>query len=149
MNTYISSIESKKQKNAINSCLKSVNNLIDSDTDEEGKQYFSEIVWTGKVDSISKAKITNPRKLGMEIPVIGNISGFDMIVGYTDGMSIRTEQIPENFILSSQSTAEEGDVPSQDYWGNRHIYVEITSGIKVTVVTISTTGQDVSIMMRF
>lgn len=155
MQSFISSLD-VKQKNALNAALKSINNLVDFDEQEPIKQNFSEICFSGT--DITKAEIKNPRKLGSRIPIIGNVCGIDIIVGYTDGLSISSEPIPSTIVLESTVGAGMYDYPYQDTWKNKQITVyvyDITleSGevftVKNTIVKIDTANEVINVAMRF
>ena len=150
--SYIHSIEDKNQLNAINSCLKSINDDIENSKPAESKQSFSEIVYNGK--SVTEAKVTNPRKLSANIPVIGTINGIQRVVGYTDGESITTVEIPKSI---TRSTAEYVDSwepgTSESYKDDSVTTIVVTTEagqfIKYTTVVKSLENGIIRIAMRF
>lgn len=134
----MSSEKDKRKEEAFNTCIKSLQNMLDFHQFEESKQDYTQITYKGPFSGISSAKITYPRQLPKQVPLIGTVGGYLMILGYTDGVSISTTAIsPPNRKLKEESE-EKIEVESM---GSNSTRVEKTDNkvLGVRVVTTTTT----------
>lgn len=137
---YLSSEKDKRKEEAFNTCIKSLQNMLDYHQFKESKQDYTQITYNGPFTNISSAKITYPRQLSKQVPLIGTVGGYLMILGYTDGISISTTSIePPNRKLKVESETERVEVESM---GSNSTKVEKTenkaSGVKIVTTTTTT-----------
>lgn len=144
MTSFVSSLESNKQQSALNTCLKSLNNMIDYHKFDEEEQDFVELYYNGPVSEISKIEIRHPKKKGSTIPILAHIaSSIPVIVGYTDGTSV---DISPTFTsqLSSKSSETYSEVETVDIKGDDNVKktegeVRYKNGLVVEETTYITT----------
>ena len=118
MVSYVSSLDSNKKQSALNTCLKSLNNMLDYHEFQEEKQNYTELTYNGTVSTLSDIEIKFPRKVGTTIPILGMVMGtIPVIVGYTDGTSIDTSttfmnllnRTETDFKVETELVEEEGE----------------------------------------
>lgn len=114
MDSYISSIDNKRRMNSLNTCIKSLNTMIDLHEFDDTKQNFTEIVYSGPVGEISSATINYPRDAGFSIPIIAYVASLPIIVGYTNGktLSITSSSIEELNKETTTTTSKTEEVSS-------------------------------------
>lgn len=142
--SYISSEDSKRQ-NSLNTCIKSLNTMVDNHEFEETNQDYSEIVYYGSIDNVNSIQVKYPRTVGANIPIIGNLGSKAMIVGTTNGKNVaisidKTTSSTTNTISTSElelSTETRWDYPAEQTTV-KEVVAETIDGTKITTTTTTT-----------
>lgn len=100
-----------RARNALNTAIKSLNNLITYTDFDQTQQNYVEITYSGPVDEI-KPEIKFPQLKSANIPVIGWLAGsIPVYLGTTDGKALSIRQ-PSNLVfpdVTETSTETLGD----------------------------------------
>lgn len=139
--SYLSNTFERKG-NDLNTCIKSLYNVLNDTQFTETKQGYAEIYYSGPLNKLNPT-IKYPQARGKAIPVIGYIQGsIPVYLGTTNGKTVSVKQpnviIPDTVNtnttkISSWSTTNTSNVPATVTESSATTVKQLDGGAKITI----------------
>lgn len=139
--SYLSNTFERKG-NDLNTCIKSLYNVLNDTQFTETKQGYAEIYYSGPLNKLNPT-IKYPQARGKTIPVIGYIQGsIPVYLGTTNGKTVNVKQpsviIPDTVNtnttkISSWRTTNTSNVPATVVESNSTTVKQLDGGAKITI----------------
>lgn len=139
--SYLSNTFERKG-NDLNTCIKSLYNVLNDTQFTETKQGYAEIYYSGPLNKLNPT-IKYPQARGKTIPVIGYIQGsIPVYLGTTNGKTVNVKQpnviIPDTVNttttkISSWGTTDTSNVPATVVESNSTTVKQLDGGAKITI----------------